>query len=117
MAQNKSRLGTGVFIWEGNSIKLQPSLENLRNLSEATGEDALEYMASVDHPLRLTELFFHLQHGSAYSRDDVYAFFFGNFGDFEKAEFQEALMNCFSQMTGKDLAAAIAPADENSPKK
>ncbi|WP_188063738.1 hypothetical protein [Sphingobium sp. KCTC 72723] len=117
MAQNKSRLGTGVFLWEGNSIKLQSSLENLQNLTKATGEDALEYMTTVDHPLRLTELFFHLQHGTDYDRDAIFSFFFGNFGDFEKAEFNEALLTCFSQMTGKDLAAAIEPPKEDTQKK
>ncbi|WP_288484768.1 hypothetical protein [uncultured Novosphingobium sp.] len=116
MAQNKSRLGTGVFLWEGNEIKLQPSLDRLKNLTEATGEDGLNFLASVDSPMRLTTLFHHLQIGSAYSEEDIYSYFFGNFGDFEKEEFQEALMTCFSQMTGKDLAAAIKPADDTQKK-
>ena len=112
-----NRLGTGVFMWEGNTIKVQPSLENLKNLAEATGEDALSYMTTATHPLRLTELFFHLQYGSAYSRNDIYAAFFGRFEDFEKEEFQEALLNCFSQLTGKDLQSAIEPAKDTQKKK
>jgi len=110
MAQNKSRLGTGVFLWEGNEIKLQASLDRLKSLTEATGEDGLDYMGSVDSPLRLTTLFYHLQIGSAYSEEDIYSFFFGNFGDFAKPEFQEALMTCLGHMTGQDLAEAIKPA-------
>lgn len=117
MAQNKSRLGTGVFLWDDNEIKLLPSLDRLKNLSEATGEEALEYMASCAHPMRLTTLFYHLQYGSDYSEEDIYSFFFGKLGNFEKTEFQEALMSLFSQMTGKDLAENIEPAKEDSQKK
>lgn len=112
----KSRLGTGVFQWADNEIKLLPSLDRLKNLAEATGEEALDYMASCAHPMRLTELFFHLQTGSAYTHEEIYAAFFGRIGDFEDLEFQQALMVLFSQMTGKDLAEAIKPADDTQKK-
>ncbi|GFE72372.1 hypothetical protein [Novosphingobium sp. TCA1] len=112
----KSRLGTGVFQFDDNEIKLLPSLDRLKNLSEATGEEALDYMANCGHPMRLTELFFHLQTGSAYTREEIYAAFFGKLGNFEDEEFNAALMTLFSQMAGKDLAEAIKPATDTQKK-
>jgi hypothetical protein len=112
----KNRLGTGVFHWEGENIKLQSSLSNLEALAAATGKDAIEVLQSASTPADLATMFYHLQLGSEYSRDEIYAAFFGRMGDFEKTEWQEALTNCISDMLGVEKMALIQPASPDAPK-
>ena len=113
----KNRLGTGVFLWEGSQIKLQSSLSNLEALSDATGVDAIDFMQTASKPSDLATMFYHLQHGSQYSRDEIYAAFFGRIQDFEKEEWQEAFSNCISDMLGTDKMELIKPAKDGDTQK
>lgn len=113
----KKRLGTGVFLWEGNSIKLQSSLSNLEALSKATGADALEFMQSARNPADLATMFYHLQYGSEHSREDIYAAFFGRMSDFENEDWQEAFSNCIADMLGVEKMALIKPSKDDTQKK
>lgn len=112
----KNRLGTGVFDWEGNKIKLQSSLSNLETLSEATGLDAIEFMQTANKPADLATMFYHLQHGSEFSREEIYAAFFGRMADFEKDEWQEGFANCINDMLGNEKLDLIKPADDTKKK-
>jgi len=113
----KNRLGTGVFVWEGNTIKLQSSLSNLEALSQATGKDAIVFLQDARNPADLATIFYHLQHGSEHSRDDIYAAFFGRISDFEKEEWQESFSNCISDMLGVEKMALIKEAKADTQKK
>lgn len=113
----KNRLGTGVFEYDGQKIKLQSSLENLESLSDATGVDAIEFLQSAAKPADLATLFYHLQHGSEYSRGEIYACFFGRMSDFEKPEWQESFSNCIADMLGVEKMDLIKPAGPDAQKK
>lgn len=113
----KNRLGTGVFVWEGQTIKLQSSLSNLEALSNATGLDAIDFLQTANKPADLATMFYHLQHGSEYSRDEIYAAFFGRMSEFEQPEWQEAFANCISDMLGVEKMKLLKPADEGTQKK
>lgn len=113
----KNRLGTGVFVWDDQSIKLQSSLGNLEALSEATGKDAIEFLQTANKPSDLATMFFHLQYGSAYTCDEIYAAFFGRISEFDKPEWQEAFSNCISDMLGVEKMKLLKPAKEDTQKK
>lgn len=103
----KNRLGTGVFAYEGSTIKLQSSLANLEALSEATGADGLIFLQVAKTGGDLATIFYHLQYGSEYSRDEIYAAFFGREDDCETDEWQEAFASCLADVMGKDKAKLI----------
>lgn len=112
----KSRLGTGVFNWEGNSIKIRSDLGSLDALSKATGKDPVLFLQTATSQIEMAELFFHLQYDSAYGRDEIYAGFFGRIDDFGKDEFQMKLAKCLGDAIGTDLIEHIEPADDTQKK-
>jgi hypothetical protein len=108
----KNRLGKGVFTYEGNTIKLQSALSKLEELSKETGVDGLEFIQHASSPKDLTTIFYHLQYGSEYSKDEIHAAFFGRVQDFESEEWQDQFTGCIADLLGADKAALVKAAKE-----
>lgn len=110
----KNRLGTGVFAFQGSEIKIQTSLSKLEALSKAVGKDAMLFIEDCMLSARadaLTDMFYHLQYGSEYPRDDIHAAFFGRVEDFLTPEWQDAFGSCMADALGFDKQALIAPVE------
>lgn len=112
----KNRLGTGVFNWEGSSIKIRSDLGSLQQLSEATGKDPILFLQMATTQLEMAELFYHLQHDSEYSRDEIYAAFFCRIDDFQNGDFQMKIAKCLGDAIGTDLIEQLAPEDDTQKK-
>lgn len=112
----KNLLGTGVLNWKGNSIKIRSELGSLEALSKATGKDPVLFIQTATQQLEMAELFYHLQYDSAYSRDEIYAGFFGRIEDFTSDEFLTKVAKCLGDCIGTDLVEHIAPADDTQKK-
>jgi hypothetical protein len=112
----KNRLGTGVFNWEGSSIKIRSDLGSLDQLSKATGKDPVLFIQTATSQIELAELFYHLQYDSDYPREEIYAAFFGRIDDFANEEFQMKLAKCLSEALGTDLVDKLEPAQDTQKK-
>ena len=116
----KNRLGIGVFTFQGSTIKLQSTLSRLEALSAATGVGGMEFIEQAllsGNPGELTTMFYHLQYGSEYSRDEIHGAFFGRVDDIQSEEWQEAFASCYADLLGIDKAALIKPAKDDTQKK
>jgi len=103
----KNRIGTATYEYDGDSIKLAATFAAMEQLSEEVGMDALEYIQSATTLRAITELFFHLQVDTNYTREEIYNAFFAEVAIFEKKVIQEKLNDCLETVMGKKRAAMI----------
>jgi hypothetical protein len=111
----KNRTGTAVYEYDGDTIKLAATFAAMEQLSDEVGMDALEYIQSSTTLREITELFFHLQVDTDYTREEIYNAFFAEVAIFEKKTIQEKLNDCLETVLGKKRAAMIK--DSDAPKK
>ncbi|MEV4934145.1 hypothetical protein [Sphingobium sp. LSP13-1-1.1] len=112
----KNLLGTGVFNWKGNSIKIRSELGALDALFQATGKDPLTLLQTATSQMEMAELFFHLQYDTAYTREEIYAGLFARLDDFLSEEFQMKLAKCLADCIGTELVEKLEPAEDTQKK-
>lgn len=114
----KSRIGTAVFEHDGQSIKLQANFAALEQLAQATGDDALAYIADFSTARQLVEIFYHLQLDSEYTRDEIQgAFFYSLELMMNNEKYKTQLASTIATVLGADLTKLIAPAADDTQKK
>ncbi len=111
----KTRIGTAVYEYDGDSIKLAATFAAMEQLAEETGMDALAFIETATTLRGITEMFYHLQADSEYTREEIYQAFFAEPAIFEEAAAQEKLRDCLATVLGKKRAAMLK--EVTAPKK
>lgn len=115
----KNRANTATYEFDGDEITLQANFKALESLSEATGVDGLIYIQTMKTIRDIVEVFYHLQFGTKYTREDIHNAFFTQLAEFNKEENTNKFGSLVATILGADKNEALEKlsAGQDTPKK
>lgn len=113
-----NRIGSYTFEHADGSIKLSATLAATDALEADVGQDWRPYIgtAGLDVVKRLTNIFYHFQQGTEYTKDEIFNWLSGDITEWEQPETVQKLNDMFATLNGVQYLKQFPKVDASKKK-